>query len=458
MAQIKSYNSRDMANETADVLIIGAGAAGLTAARDLSASGLSVTILEARDRIGGRIFTHRDNSTLLPVELGAEFIHGKPHEIFDVVEAAGLLLCDVTDRHWYLHNGRLDTSATFWDMLMEIMDQMKQVGPRDRSFQEFIDSLHDDAETCRAKSAAIRYVQGFHAARTDRIGVHGLNLVNEAIDRIEGDKQFRILNGYDRVAQWLGEQAEGHQAVIRLNSVVKELRWSRNYVEAIFQTNDETHRTVASRTVVTLPLGVLQAPPGELGAVRFVPELSQDKQNAVSSLAMGQVLRITLRFRERFWEDLKLGSEKKLWELGFIHCPEGAIPTWWTLLPVRSPIMVGWVGGPDADRLSQGDKRFILDQAVNSLAVILGVSPEYIRRLLVASYLHDWQSDPFARGAYSYIPVNCLEALITLSRTVEDTLYFAGEATSVDGHVGTVHGAMASGKRAASEMLQRSSA
>jgi monoamine oxidase len=208
-----------------------------------------------------------------------------------------------------------------------------------------------------------------------------------------------------------------------------------------------------------LPLGVLQAGKAKLGSVCFVPELPEDKQNAIRELEMGQVVRIVLRFRKRFWEDLDIpgtGAREDLEQLGFIHYPEAPIPTWWTLLPIRAPILVGWTGGPNAERLLTRrlvDGGEILGKAMSSLHQIFGIAESKLRELLVASYTHDWHSDPFARGAYAYLPVNGLAAQQTLSHPVDDTLFFAGEATSV-GHIGTVHGAIESGQRAAREVLK----
>lgn len=179
----------------ADVLIIGAGVAGLAAARELSAIGSKVIVVEARDRLGGRIYTHREQALRVPVELGAEFIHGKPPEIFDIVEAAPLLLCDGTSRHWFLRQKSLIKADEFWEKLDDLMDQMKQAGPRDRSFQDFLASLPDTVETLQAKSIASMYVQGFDAARPERIGIRGLIKAKDASDQIDGDKQFRLIGG-----------------------------------------------------------------------------------------------------------------------------------------------------------------------------------------------------------------------------------------------------------------------
>jgi monoamine oxidase len=436
------------------VLIIGAGAAGLAAARDLAATGIEIAVIEARERVGGRIHTFRQDCSIIPVEFGAEFVHGKDPQLLKVIDEACAIMCDVTDRHWYFENGVLSRANDFWNKLTSLMDLMDPKKP-DRSFGDFLDSLPDDEGTRRAKAVATRYVQGFHAANVDRAGVHGLIKANEAADEIDGDKSFRVLDGYDTITQTLRAQAEASGAIIHLNTVVKELHWSPKSVNAVCISGGHEAKIEASRAVITLPLGVLQAPLHEHGVVQFVPELPEHKLAAIRGVAMGHVTRLILRFRERFWEKLDLrgtGAGEDLSQLGFIHYPEAPIPTWWTLLPIRAPILVGWVGGPDADKFAGRTNEYLSEQALSSLSQILGVSQKRLRELLFESYTHDWGSDPFTRGAYAYLPVNGVEAQRTLAGSLDNTLFFAGEATSV-GHIGTVHGAIESGHRVAKEIL-----
>jgi monoamine oxidase len=173
---------------------------------------------------------------------------------------------------------------------------------------------------------------------------------------------------------------------------------------------------------------------------------------------MGQAVKVALQFRTRFWEDLDLPGEngrRPLTDLGFVHSPDSSIPTWWTQLPVRVPLLVGWSGGPNAESLVNEKEVRILDSAIESLLEILRISRKKIEGMLEKIHFHNWYSDPFARGAYSYVPVDGLAAQSELSKPVEDTLFFAGEATNTRGHCGTVHGAIATGKRAANEILKR---
>jgi monoamine oxidase len=438
------------------VLIIGAGAAGLTAARDLSAAGIKVVLIEARDRIGGRVFTHH-HSNIIAAEFGAEFVHGRHPQLLQQIEKSGAPLCDVTNRHCYFEAGELNDSLNYWSKLSALMDLMHPDQP-DRSLTDFLASLPHDEATERIKAMAVRYVEGFHAGEACRIGTHGLIKANEAEDAIDGHHTFRVLGGYDTVTNSLLEAAQANGAEINLNTVVKELRWSANEVEAVCIADKRLQKFAGARAVITLPLGVLQAKHHQRGAIRFVPELPAPTRAAIDGIAMGHAMRIVLQFRERFWEELELPgiSRRELAQIGFIHYPGTLVSTWWTSLPLRTPFLVGWVGGPDVERFIDRGEEYAAAQALASLEQILRVPEVSLRKLLVNCYSHDWSADPFSRGAYAYLPVKGLEAQHALATPINNTVYFAGEATSV-GHIGTVHGAMESGQRAAREIIVSSS-
>jgi monoamine oxidase len=441
--------------EAAQVVVVGAGAAGLAAARELCAAGVGTLVLEARGRVGGRIHTLHDAASPVPVELGAEFIHGKARELWEVVERAGLAACDVSERHWHLERGGgLAESGEFWREIEKVFRAMKEDG-RDLAFSEFVAGRCDD-ET--AREAATLYVEGFHAAHAERAGTRGLVLAEKASESVEGDSSFRVLAGYTRVAEWLEREVCALGGRVLLETAVREIRWGRGRVEVVARRGDEELIFTATRAVVTLPLGVLQASPGEEGAVSFSPEL-REKLDAARRLEMGQAVRVALRFRTRFWESLRRPArdgedDESLAGLGFLHASGAAVPTWWTQLPVRAPLLVGWAGGPRAESFAGRGSELLTARAVESLAGALGVARADVERELEAAYTHDWRADPFSRGAYAYLPVGGLTAQARLARPVEATLFFAGEATNSDGHIGTVHGAIATGRRAAAQVIE----
>ena len=443
----------------ADVIVVGAGVAGLAAARRISAAGLRVIVLEARDRFGGRIDTRWEDRWPLPIERGAEFVHGRPDETWAILRAlgAGAIPCDVPDTHWYFRRGRLRRVSDFWDRLDGVMSKIKD-HRRDESFADFAARLRStDAQTLRMVMA---YVEGFNAADARKVSVRSLVKAEEDSEEIEATRLFRLAGGYDRVPRWLADGLEPGRCEVRLGRVVRRIAWRRGRV-----TMDATcggggggadERVTARRAIVTLPIGVLKAPAGDPGAVEFAPAIPE-KAAAIAKLESGAVVKVILRFDREFWETETVPSARaKLKDGGFVHAdlnvPGVAFPTWWTMAAVRAPVLVGWVGGTMAEALSGvGDER-VLSEGLRSLSTLLGLPVESIRARLRAWRVADWQADPFARGAYSYVGVGGTGAVERLAEPVAGTLFFAGEATHA-GMSGTVAGAIGSGYRAAEEVI-----
>lgn len=432
-----------MTDET-DILIIGAGAAGLAAACELSAANFNVIVLEARDRIGGRIHTHLDSQLSAPVELGAEFVHGKPPETLELAERAGIKLIELPNTHWYFRNSLLSQSGQFWSGIEAVNEEIAKYEGRDESFAEFLDEYSRKHKVDDVHAIATLYVEGFHAAHADRISVLGLVKTNEAAAEIDDEKQFRPVGGYRPIVEWLHSEAVAHGASFRLQTVVREITWKAGEVTV---TSDAGEQFKARRLIVTLPLGVLQR-----NQVTFTPRLVA-KEEAANRLAVGQVVKVMLRFRDRFWEEISLPSEDgkrvNLKEFAFIHSPDELPATWWTQLPVRAPLLVGWAGGTRAEQLLPASADELRDRSLEALSHIFAEPVRSIEDQLLDFYTHDWTTDPFSLGAYSYIPVGGLKAQAALSEPIENTLYFAGEAANKKGHHGTVHGALATGLRTA---------
>jgi monoamine oxidase len=429
-----------------DVLIIGAGVAGLAAAAELHEAGAKVRLLEARDRIGGRVWTVRADGVEQAIELGAEFIHGKPPELFSIAREAKLNPIELGGEN-FASDGKTVKRFDFFEKSESVLKEMNDRGP-DRSFMQFVRE-HVGEDDPQSLQWATRYVRGFHAADPEQISVHAMVREAKAEERIDGSKQFRPADGYASLIAWYERRLAN--VPINLGARARSIHWDTSGVQVLSMVAPSARLTLqARRVLVTVPLGVLQADASENDAVVFLPELPQ-KREAASRLAMGKVLRVTLRFRKRFWTKQKDGAPD-LSKLHFLMADDAHFPTWWTMHPVEAPLLVGWSPDVCADRLRGKSHDEVVSLARESLERALPPYAQEIREGLVAGYSHDWQADPFSRGAYSYVKAAGLGAQEALAAPVENTLFFAGEATESEGHHATVHGAIATGLRAAREV------
>jgi len=438
---------------TVDVAIIGAGAAGLAAARALHEQDISVVVLEARERIGGRVLTHRDSATPVPIELGAEFIHGAAPELDEIIRSGALAAVDISGRRWQSFGERLRPADDFWERLDRVMKRLDEKRTPDRSFAEFLAKKPGGRRLAHDRRLALQYVEGFHAADPTRVSERALADGGSPGDDVRERRIGRVLDGYDRVIEWLASPL-GDQ--IRTSAVATRVRWAPGNVSIELRHPDgRTRPSVDARAaIIAIPLGVLKAPVGEAGAIEFDPDL-RSKRQALDHLAMGSVVRVVLRFTEPFWSSewfAKHAKTEELDTLSFFHTNDEHFPVWWSTYPVRAPMLVGWHGGPGATELSQLAQEEIEDRAIGSLARQFGLPPRKMRGMVEASWLHDWEHDPFSRGAYSYQTVGGIDAPAALGRPLRSTLFFAGEAADAEGRTGTVHGAIASGRHAAAEV------
>jgi monoamine oxidase len=438
-----------MTKDAWDVVIIGAGVAGLTAARALAEAGRSVLLLEARDRIGGRVWTRHEVDTSAPIELGAEFIHGQIPQTLNLLHEAGTAALNTEGAHWTLHDG---TPQPRTDHLFEeIQHGMRKAGllkKADVSFQAFLEHGEHHGISKEAVELAHRFVQGFDAADPGRVSAHSIAEEWGSGGMLDSP-QFRPMGGYSSVLTALAGKLDRDKVHVQLHTVVNAVRWKPGAVEVEGLFLDRRFTVNAPKVLVTVPIGVLQLPEDAPGAIRFTPAL-EVKRAAIAGILSGAVLKVVLRFRTVFWEEFDGG---RYHDAAFFYSIGTPFPTFWTSMPTRSPFLNAWTGGPPAALLSEKSDGEIVQVALESLEKMFGKNLPDARAHLEGAFVHNWERDPFSRGAYSYVGVGHNEtARRTLAAPLDDTVFFAGEATDTEGEAATVTGALQSGARAAREV------
>jgi monoamine oxidase len=442
-------DAEPVAASSFDVIVIGAGAAGLIAAGELAAAGRSVVVLEARDRVGGRIWTRREAGLAVPVELGAEFIHGPAPVTRGLLARAGVPAVDSSDLHLALREGRIEPRDDFFPRLLHALEQTDVLTRQDMSFDTFLEehlaTVLSPAERARAR----RMAEGFDAADPARASARAI-VAEWTGDTLGGAPQSRPRDGFESLLAALLAPLQGGRVRLHLQATVREVRWSRGTVEVRSDFLGTPCTVRAPRALVTVPLGVLQQPAGATAAVQFSPALTM-KREALHGLASGPVVKVLLRFATSFWDTL---YDARYQGVSFFHCPDTEVPTFWTAAPAHAPLLVAWAGGPRVARIAGGGAtaESVVRTALASVQALFGDAVD-VAAELTGYYYHDWQHDPFACGAYSYVTVGGSGARHALALPVDGTLFFAGEATNTDDDAGTVEGAVQSGLRAAREML-----
>ncbi|HEU4723194.1 MAG TPA: NAD(P)/FAD-dependent oxidoreductase, partial [Gemmatimonadaceae bacterium] len=413
-----------------DVVIVGAGAAGLMCARELARAGQQVLVLEASHRVGGRVLTLLETHAGVPIELGAEFIHGDAPVTTRLLDEARLATLRVSGEHVRSDRGELAPQGPIWKRMSRVFALMSAERRNDRSFQEFLDDRPGGARLARERELARGFVQGFNGADPSLVSEKALA---EQGDPTEGAADARrIVDGYATLIIHLEREVAG---LVQLQSVVERIEWNEAGVRVVAR--DGTAHA-ARAAVITLPLPMLQD-----GTVRLDPDVPTLTRVA-SRLVMGHVARVNVVLRERFWET-------KVDALGYVHTPERPFTVWWTQHPVQAPLLVGWAGGPPALELTLSGT--VEETVLAELAHSFGLRRARAESLVESILWHDWSSDPLARGAYSYVGVGGSSASRTLARPIENRVFLAGEATS-ESSGGTVEGALASGQRAARQVLK----
>jgi monoamine oxidase len=419
-----------------NVVVVGAGAAGLAAADALRRAGTDAVVLEARDRVGGRVDTVLDPTTGIALERGAEFVHGRPPRIRALARRAGVDVRAVPDHHVLARGGRLVRV----DRELETAEELLSAGDGDD--ETFETAIARAGAPARTVALARELVRGFYLADPATASASALREMTEGLDETGGAAPHRVIGGYVRILAPL-ERRLAASGALRLSSAVEEIRWRPASVEVRLRgpTGRRLAPVQAERVIVTVPVGVLRA-----GGLRFSPGLPPVAR-AASALEMGPIVKVLLRFRRPLWRDR--GPRR----LAFLHVPGAPVPVFWTLAPLAFPALVGWAGGPHAHALGGRSFRAVASAAVRSAARGLGRTSAAIEDALDAVTVVDWTADPWARGGYAAFPAGSARAVRELAQPVAGTIFFAGEATADPSGAGTVEGALATGERAAREVL-----
>lgn len=414
-----------------DVIIIGAGAAGLAAARLLTKAHKSCLILEARRRIGGRIHTDRQLADF-PVELGAEFIHGEHASSHALVKEAALELIPV-DRYGTMRWGNPEATAledlpkNLQASLLGLRRSYRQLEHKmlsqDLSLADFLRS--EGWQTQELELADVLLAQTCCAS------IHSLSCLDiqrEMRNDKAGKLEFRIKEGYAALLAYIAKDL-----AIQLNEPVLRLDYGKRVKVSTSKTEH-----LAKSCIVTLPLKILQQE-----KLAFYPQLSSPKRKAIAALQMEAGSKLIYTFRQTFWDDslsymLHSGHAARWWTPGYGRQHATVISAFLT-----------------AERAQHSDalaEPLALELGLKELASLLGTAKTVLAANLVTAKRISWAHDPFAGGAYAHVPVGAAEARLDLAKA-EAPLFFAGEACNYFSNPQTVHGAFESGEQAALESL-----
>lgn len=419
-----------------DVVVIGAGMAGLSAARELRKRGLFVKVVEGRRRIGGRIHSIRDFCDE-PVEGGAEFVHGTGAATWPDVKAAGLTTrpCPLIKDTMFNVGGRtrwlpwIIAHPEIWPTFT-ILQKIAKVRPPDVSARRFIEQ---QGYRGRARILAEMTLSAHLPGTVDEIGLQGL--VEDGVLNLETGMNSRVDEGYDRLPAFIGQDID-----VEFEFDVGTIEWG---TDGVTVRSADGRRFTSRAAISTLPVGVLKS-----GRVKFSPDLPLSKQSALQGLEMGPVVKVLLLFKERFWPK---------WTAN-IGCGTGPVTLYWPTSYKSGrevPVLTAYATGPRAAHLSGLGEEEATDLVLADLKRLFPKADP--AKLCIDARRIDWSTDPFARGGYTFIKPGSAGARALLAANDTPPLFWAGSATVWSPIAATVEAAFNSGLRAASmafEFLQ----
>ena len=419
------------------IIVIGAGAAGLMTAYELSKHNKKVILLEASERLGGRIYTYTNNTFSEPIELGAEFIHGNLPLTLNLLKQAGIKHYPVKGKMFHIEKGKFkkgQDNSTHWAELIKRMKELKH----DIPLSDFLQQLFSDDKYESLRESVKHFAEGFDLADISKVST--CSLYKEWSE--ENDEQYRIEGGYHQLISFLESECKKNGCIIYNNCCVKKINWSKNEVNIITMCS---RYFKSNKVVITVPLSVLQVDKNDISYIEFTPAIDNYLE-ASKNIGFGTVIKILLEFNEAFWQ-----QEKK--NIGFLFTGE-KIPTWWTQLPKNNCVLTGWMAGAKAFEFKDASDEDILESALNSLSAAFAESTSVLKNKLSAYKIINWTNVQNIYGGYSYETLQSTNAKKLLTQPLEQTIFFAGEALDYGVMVGTVEAALESGKQAALKIIK----
>ena len=405
-----------------DIIIIGAGCAGLMAMKELLADGYRVCLLEAAPSAGGRIATIKERGFETPVESGAEFIHGRLPLTLKLLRKANIAYQAVEGKMIGVAKGKWskEEHSKHWDELLRKLRKQKT----DTSICAFLDEHFAGPAYKDLRKAAQGFAEGFDLADIDKASILSVRKEWEH----EEQTQYRIPGGYGQLTDYLLSNCLALMGKIYFNCCANIIEWRRGHVTVL--TNDN-RKFEATRIIITASAGVLQS-----AMIRFKPGLGVH-HDAIRQLGFGSVIKIHLQFKTQFWKN-------KSEDIGFLIA-DTAIPTWWTQLPAQNNLLTGWLGGPKAARKINDTDEKLLQTALGSLSCVFHMQQDVLDKQLVHHRITCWSKHPYILGGYSYNTLFAEKAIEILSEPVAGSIFFAGEAIHSGESQGTVEAALQSG-------------
>ena len=394
--------------DKADVMIIGGGASGLAAGKEMAKAGKKVCVLEARNRLGGRINTLNVPGFSTYIEAGAEFVHGDMLATKSLLKEGGIAFKSIEGNYYRIRNGKFQNPKNLLTTISTILSKAGSL-EQDMPFSKFLDQYLNEEKFKEIRENAIAFVEGYDAADIKRASTFALR---EEWKNFDQSVQYRLKSGYIMLIDFLSNEIIEHNGEILLSTVAKEIRWKKDNIKVI---SDKGKIYSASKALITVPLGVLKSMPDEKAHIRFSPGLP-GKLEAAKSIGYGTATKVFLEFNEAFWESSK-NQIRKMPELGLLMS-DTPFPAYWTQLPNKTPLLTGWLAGPQAEKNKNTSDEDIINMALDTLSYIFNADRLFLTKNLHAGKAINWHTDPFSLGSFSYSTVESNEAKKILTQPV----------------------------------------